>query len=204
MPTFLSDPPSSLYIILGVVGVLCLVAAFVLVGKSPPNKDPKKKQSSSRRYLIAAAVVALVAMLGLFICDRLFESDKEQIVRKLNEMSDGVRTRNLDLTFSHLSDKFRVQSTDKPTLRTLGDRAIQSGQVTEIRIWAIEFESFDPEGGKAVVNFRFKVIGEMMRGENQFIGEGTFVREPDGQWRAIKWRAFPFSGKKDEYPLQGL
>jgi hypothetical protein len=204
MPTILSDPPSSVYIILGVVGVLCLVAAFFLVGKAPPSKDPKKKQSSPRKYFVSAGVLALLAMVAVFICDRLFESDKEQIVRKINEMSDGVRDRNLDRTFEHVSESFRFGTAGKSQLRSRGDQALQSGQVTEIKIWDVVIESLDIEGGNAVVNVRFKVEGSALQANNQFIGELTFKREANGQWRMTKLKVFPPTGKRDEFPIPGL
>jgi hypothetical protein len=204
MPTFLSDPPRSLYIALAIVGVLSLLAAFFLVGKSPKGKDPKQKQSSPRKYLIALGLLALLALLGVYICDLMFESDREQIVRKLNEMSAAVRNRELDRGFNHLSESFRVQSTNKSQLRAIGDQALRSGEVTDIPIWDINFESLDSKAGTAVVNFRFKLNGPGIPSEFQWIGEATFVREADGQWRATAWRAFNFSGKKDPVVIPRL
>src|SRR5207247_459248 len=93
MPTWLSDPPTSLYVLPAAVGILSLLAAFFLFPKQPKKRDPKQKQSSTRTFLFSAACVAFALLLALFICDRLYESDREQIVRKLNEMSAGIGER---------------------------------------------------------------------------------------------------------------
>src|SRR5262245_63202812 len=98
MPTWLSDPPTSVYLIPAAVAVLSLLAAVFLFPKQPKLRDPKQKRSSPRKYLFIAAGVALVALLAVSLCDRLYESDREQIVRKLNEMSAGVRERSEEHT----------------------------------------------------------------------------------------------------------
>jgi hypothetical protein len=204
MPTWLSDPPTSLYATFGAIGVLSILAAMFLFSPPPKKREPKQKKSSPRVYLFILGGVALLFLLGLYICDRLYESDREQIVRKLNEMSAGVRDRNLDLTFRHVSDSFRYGSQGKAQFRARGDEALRSGQVTEIPIWDVNFESLDPEAGKAVVNVRFKVLGSALGDQNQFLGEATFAREADGQWRMTKFRVFSPTGKKDEFHVQGL
>ena len=204
MPTWLSDPPTSVYVIPAAVGVLSLMAAFFLVHKPPKKRDPKQKQSSTRTYLFIVAGLAFLALLAIFVCDRLYESDREQIVRKLNEMSAGVRERNLDRTFRHVSDSFRYGTQGKAQFRARGDEAVRSGQVTDIPIWDINFESLDSEAGQAVVILRFKVTGDALRDQNQFIGKLTFKREADREWRMTDVRVYPPTGTKDEFHIPGL
>jgi hypothetical protein len=204
MPTWLSDPPTSLYALLAAAGVLPLLAALFLFSKPASKRDPKVKKSSTRTYLFIASGVGFALLLTLFLCDRLYESDGEQIVRKLNEMSAGVRERNLDQTFRHVSDSFKFQSQTKASLRALGDRAIQSGEVTDIPIWDINVEDLNADSGIAIVNFRFKVTGSRFASENQWLAEATFSRESDAQWRMTKLRIFPLTGKRDEIFVLGL
>src|SRR5207302_240313 len=118
MPNWLSDPPVSLYLLLGAAGVLSLLAAFFLCGRQSKKPSPKRKRLSPRTCLIAAGALALLLLLGLGICDALYESDREQIDRKVREMSRGVKDKDLDRVFRHVSDSFRFGSTGKAEFRS--------------------------------------------------------------------------------------
>lgn len=205
MPDFIADPSLKHYLILLALAVLPLLAVFFLFSGPSPSKRRGEKDNSQRTkmILLGISVLMVLLMLGLFVADRMIESDREQIVRKLEEMSAGVRDRNLDRTFNHVSSSFRLGGADKARLRSAGESAQQRGDVTEIPFWDIDIESIDKETGKAIVNFRFKVIGNRIS-ENQFICEATFTRDPDGEWRLQTFRVFPPTGKKDEYQVPGL
>jgi|GEM_PF-2288540 hypothetical protein len=177
MPTIFSDPPLWLFGLLGLAAGAPIVAAFLL-----PQKTDAKAQSRQRRICFAAAAVAVVALAGLVICDRLFESDREQIVRKLRVMSVAVRENDLNRVFEHISPRFKKGAHDKQSLRSFADSARRAGQVTEIKIWDENLESLEPETGRAVVRFSVKFVGSAGT-DVPYMCRAHFSKESDGQWR---------------------
>jgi hypothetical protein len=206
MPVWLSDPPRSLYVILIVATVLPFAAAIFFVGAPMPQRDktkPKKKFSRRHRLIALSAVFGLL-LAGLYTCDRLLMSDRKQIEHNLQEMSEGVKERNMDKIFRHISDKFRYGSvTDKKRLQFVANNARQSGQVDEFPIWDVVMDPISKETNEVNVQFRFKVTGENIR-ENHFFGRTIFVREADGQWRATTFHVYPGTGTREEFTIPGL
>ena len=189
MPDILADPPSSLYIVLILVAVIPLGLTLFFGGVAQPRKG--EKLTSPRKWSLITSGVGLVLLLALFLCDRVFESDREQIHRKMKEMSDGVRERNMDKVFQHVSDSFRIGLVDKPALRRLAEADQQNHQVDEIPVWDERLEPIT-DGKNAVMTFMFKVRGN--QGEMPFRGKAYFVRDPDGQWRIQRFEVFNFTG----------
>jgi hypothetical protein len=103
MPTFLSDPPFSLYAILALAAIVC---GFVWINKR------------SRSTLVIFGCF-LLAVLLLFLIDRLFESPREEAVRRINAMANAIDSRNKEAFLSHIADSFLYEN--------------ESGQVTITR-----------------------------------------------------------------------
>jgi hypothetical protein len=121
----------------------------------------------------------------------------------MREMSDGVRQRNLDRVFQHISESFRVGAADKAGLRRLADSAQQDHRVDEIVIWDVALEPIT-DGKNAVVKFLFKVKGSFSN-ETFFRGKAYFVRDPDGQWRLQRFEVFnPAADSNTPIPVPGL
>src|SRR6516162_4182739 len=95
MPNLLSDPPTWLYGLLVLLVVVPLLAAFFFPENRPQSRDSQKKTAVRRKWFFIIAGLGLLLLIGLALCDYFFESDREQIKRKLNEMSEDVRNRNL-------------------------------------------------------------------------------------------------------------
>src|SRR5262245_60666275 len=202
MPNWLAEPPFSIYVILLVAAIIPLFAAFFL---RPPQqkRDAKQKKPSAKTILAAISAVAFLLLLALRTCDHVFESDREQIIRKMHEMSDGVRERNLNKVFEHVSESFKYRSSGKSQLRQVSDGAQQLGHVDELAIWDLNLGDVNKEDSKVTVQFRFKIKGNAL-GENQSLCLADFVRDPDGQWRLHTFKVYPPTGLKDEYQVPGL
>lgn len=203
MPTWLAEPPFAAYALLVALALVALAAIIFFRPAASGKKEKDDKKVSPRLVLAGIAALAVLLLVGLKAADSLYESDREQIVRKLNEMSAGVAERNLDKVFQHVSDSFRYGSSNKQTLRSVADRALQSGQVTEIPMWLENAEPIVPENGKASVLFRFKVRGNAL-GENQFLCRAKWVQDSDGQWRLQGFAIYPPTGTRDEFAVPGL
>lgn len=86
--------------------------------------------------LVTAALVGLYALL-----DRAVETDREQIVRKLQEMVAAVNAHNLDAAFVHISDQFRSQGgKNKSELRAIAQTNLDQRQVESVQVWDILIE----------------------------------------------------------------
>ncbi len=138
-----------------------------------------------RRWLYAAGVV--VGLVGVyFLLDRLVETRREQIERKLQEMARGVKDRNVDAIFAHISDRFDYRGLKKPAFRAVAEATLRTGRVTELVIWNVKH--LDNHGK---VRFQAKPKGSV--GDN--VGtdvEAQFVNE-NGQWRLRTFEVFqPF------------
>ncbi|HEV3146470.1 MAG TPA: hypothetical protein VGZ47_21465 [Gemmataceae bacterium] len=190
MPNFLSEPPAWLYGLLILLTVIPLLMALFITDKFVPKKSSEKKAVSRRTILFATGGIALALLLALGLCDYFFESDREQIVRKLKEMSHGVRDRNLNRVFDHISESFQVGSVDKARLRSVAESAIQSGEVTDIETWGEKLDPIPSGATEATVEFRFKVKPPPGGNEVGYLGKGYFVKERDGQWRLKKFEVF--------------
>jgi hypothetical protein len=202
MPNWLAEPPPSLYVVLLIATIIPLFAAFFL--RLPaPKRGEKQKKPATKTILAAISAVAILLLFALYTCDRMFESDREQIIRKMNEMSDGVRERNLNRVFNNVSESFRYGTANKSQLRQAAEHAQQIGTVDELATWDLNLGEVNKEDAKATIEFRFKIKGNAM-GENQFLCRGHFVRDPDGQWRLAGFEVYPPTGFKDEYRVPGL
>jgi hypothetical protein len=189
MPNILSDPPTWLYGLLIFFTAIPLLAAVFFTSKKQSPRGSEKKSLSSKTKLLAIAGIGLVLLLALGLCDYFFESDREQVVRKLKEMSEGVQHRDLNHVFRNVSDSFQVGSTDKAKLRSLAESAQNSGQVTNLKIWEVQLKPIEPGANNATVEFLFKVEGSF-NNDAFYRCKTIFVKDPDGQWRLQSFQVF--------------
>ena len=196
MSDWLFEGRPTVYVILAAAAVLLFVAWW---------------QTRKRPWLYAT--VAFLALIGLyFLLDRLVETDREQIVRKVEEMSAGVRERNVERIFANVSEQFRLNNQNRATFRAFAEQAIRRGQVTEVKAWDFQFpDDFrtkvrrtgttgPQELDAARVAFTVKPEGPGL-GAPFFRCEATFVRDPDGQWRLFTFQLFQ-PGVDSNQPFQ--
>lgn len=203
MPNWLAEPSRSIYIMLLIIAILPLLAIFLIPAPPATKTGPRRKQPSTKSILLVVSALALLLLAAVRVCDLAVESPREQIERKLHEMSDGVRERNLAKTFQHVSDSFRYGTAGKETLQREGEQAQQDGRVTEIPIWDIKVDDVKENDTKVKAEFRIKVKGSAFA-ENQFLVRSYFVREADGQWRLESFKVYSPTGFADEMPVPGL
>jgi ketosteroid isomerase-like protein len=165
------------------------------------------------RWLIGVGAVAVLAGL-YFLLDRLVETDREQVVRKVQEMAAGVRTRNADAIFTHISERFNRGGVDRAQFRAAVDGILRSRVVDEVEVWDFQFpDDFRREvrvpgqtapGEAILVSFTAKAKGGVAVGEFGRC-DATFVRDPDGQWRLFSFQVFnPAVDANQPVQLPGL
>ena len=179
MPTFLSDPPFSVYLVLAAA---FLVAFAVWFG------------NRTRRSLAALGVVGAVLAV-VFLIDTLFESTREEAVRRAQAMVKAADARDTEAFVSHVADKFEYRGEGQPVSVTRDQ--LRKSQMWEVlrqynaHVAAWDFARADVEH----VNDDTVEIGFLAKGE----GQGTqvpiylrakFARQADGQMKLVAVASF--------------
>lgn len=146
---------------------------------------------NGKGWCLIGAGVMLVLIGGYWLLNRLVETDREEITRKVDEISAAVRQRDLDKVFANLSDQFRSPSgMTKQAFRSNVESLRRSYEITELVVWDFEFsERPAREKGTATASFRFKVkgnFGDMI----EHRCEPVFVYEPPHGWRMKSFTIF--------------
>ena len=180
MPTFLSDPTPGLYFVLG-------VAALIAVGLLARYQDRK-------RLLLALVPVAL--LVGLFLCDFLVESPREEAVRKVQAISAAINARSVDAFLAHVSDRFEYKGKKKADLRNpswLG--LVQQHQVTTA-VWEFNRDAVTyPSPTEVEIVFDGKGQPQADR-PAVFHFRTRFVKDADGQYRLQSFKVFNIAQKE--------
>jgi hypothetical protein len=157
-------------------------------------------RTRKRRWLFA--VGGVVALIGLyFLLDRLVETDREQIQRKLEAMAAAVRTRDVDGIFQHVSDDFRSpQGKTKKDFRAFAQAHIN--EVSEVVVWEFKFRE-KPSKANPMAHVRFTAKFKGLPGhasDGGFPCEATFDYDPQHGWRLKAFRVFnPVQTAQEEY-----
>lgn len=168
------------------------------------------KQTPRPVYLYCMGLLAV--LIGLyFLLDRLVVTDREQITAAFQEMSAGVRARNLDRIFEHVSDSFNRKGLNKAGFRAASDAALRSQRVDEVVVWGFEYPSDykekenpdDETPNVARVSFMAKAVGDSQIGLWQV--HATMHRDPDGKWRLQNFTVFdPYHNQTQPVSVPGL
>jgi hypothetical protein len=143
-------------------------------------------QRRKRGLLFAVGFVA--ALAGLYaILDVSVETDREQIVRKINAMIAAVNAHNLDAAFTHISDQFRsAHGKSKADLRATAEMYMNQKFVESVKVWDITMpERPSREHPLARVFFSAKTSGVQ-----EFLTDcdATFDFDPQHGWRLSSLR----------------
>jgi hypothetical protein len=188
MPDWLVEGDTTVYALLALLGVIFVALWW---------------QSRNRGYVIAAGIVG-VLLLGYFLLDRLVESDREQMIRKVREIAAAISSRNPDAAFAHVSDDFRRGGVDKKGFRNFADGRVRSGFVSDVVVWDCNVTEQNRANRRGAVECYFKVHGSF--GETP---PGAFVRvvfklDNDGQWRVQDFDWFQATANsKSPMPIPG-
>jgi hypothetical protein len=184
MFSWLVDNATTVYFLLGVVA-LGLVAGWWM------NRRGK--------YLIALVVplglAALVWLLSLLIV-----TDNVRLERACQEMAQGIRSRNLDQIFKHISKKFNRanhQALDAAGLRDLAQRHLAQREGANVHFSRFSFVDVSRAKGSAQVQFWVHGAGDL---EGLPVRcEADFVLEEDA-WRMKGFLLF-IGNTTNQYPF---
>jgi hypothetical protein len=175
------------YVLLAAVAVLCL---FLW------------QQDRRRHWLLLTCGAIGVLAVAYYLLDVFVETDREQITLRLQRMAAGVRQRDVQSIFEHISENFQRGGMNRDSFRTFVARAIDSGQVDEVEVWGFEFpDKFrgritldrGPSPGPAEVarvSFKAKPKGALTGSVAFYLCDARFIRDPDQQWRLFDFQVF--------------
>jgi hypothetical protein len=147
------------------------------------------RRTRKRGFAIGAAVVVLL-MVGVFVIDRLYESDGEQMCRKVREVTAAVTANDLDSAFRNVSESFNRGGMTKPQFRKFCDGVRKAGQVTEVVVWDLTPVDVNRPGRTGKVDFPFKARGSWGETLPNYSADVEFVLDPDGQWRVKTFEVY--------------
>lgn len=140
---------------------------------------------ASRRadHLFGVAVVALL-MGGVYLLDRVQETDREQVLRKTDELLRAVERAEQGVFDRHVADNFQWEGMNK---KGLLDRARHSLRPEERRSCGMSAAKVRGDNGAPtlVVEGNLSATGQFGSENGTFLGliELTYTRQGDGQYR---------------------
>ena len=179
MPTFLSDPPFSVYLVLVAVVLVAFAVWF--------------SNRSRRSLAVLAGASALLAVV--FLIDMLFESTREEAVRRAQAMVKAADARDTEAFVSHIADKFEYRGEGQPVTVTRDQlRKAPFWEVLKqykIHVAAWDFARADVEH----INDDTVEIGFLAKGEGQgqqvpIYLRARFARQADGQMKLTAIASF--------------
>src|SRR5262245_18920926 len=134
MPTFLVDPPQSVYLFLG---LLLIVAAAVWYSKR------------TRATLIAFLVMLLLVAFVVLI-DFTMQSPRKSAVRGVKEISEAINARNWDAFDAYVSKDFDYKSYKKADLRKALSGVINMFDA-RTAVWEFNRDKVEQQGDNQIV-----------------------------------------------------
>jgi hypothetical protein len=193
MPTFLSDPPQTIY--------LLLVAAAIVAGLVWLNRRERRALYVFLGVLGVAALVVLV--------DRILESPREEAVRRVQAMMDAADHRDPEAFASQLAEKVTYVSEQRPVEFTREQlRSHQFWSLLRqfnVHVAAWDFSRDDvkwPDANSVEIGFLAK--GETQGKQFPFYFRATFTRQSDGQMKLTRLATFDPLQRTKPLSIPGL
>ncbi|VTR95496.1 unnamed protein product [Gemmata massiliana] len=182
MPSILSDPPPVLYLILAV--------ALAVTGAIAAKRQDRK---SAIPFGIAVLLLLLV-----FLIDRLYDSPREEAVRRLTEMGAAANAKNPDAFIKQVADKVSVQTDASQTKVATRDELKKSGfweLLRQFRV-TVSVSGFSRDDVKVIddntIELGFIAKAEADGKTIPVYMRATFGKQPDGSFKLTALKAFEF------------
>jgi hypothetical protein len=178
MPTFLSDPSTPFYTLLGALVIILGLVAL-----------RRQKRSDLVNLGIGAVVV-----LAVFLIDRAVESPREEVEHVVNDMARAAEKSDYDAVFQNVSDSFSYKGKDKKVARQAAEMA-KGYFPGGIRLWGVTRDRFK-ETGDSTAEQEFDA--QFVDGpQTRHRCVGVFKKE-NGVWKMTTFRLYPVVGNTDE------
>jgi hypothetical protein len=190
MPTFLSDPSQSLYLLLA-VAFIGSAAAWYLTRKK-----------NARHALLASGLL----LLGLILLDVFWESPREQSNRKVLDMMTAATDRNRDRFVSHLAADFNYRGVDREGMKNSRVWDVIRQFDARVAAWGFGTNDFQQISDTEIeIGFYCKGESRTHAGFVHRFVRARFIREADGEYRMKSLKFFsPEGGLNREDTVPGF
>jgi hypothetical protein len=189
VPNLLADPPTTVYLLLAAAAAVAVVVWY---------------RRQTRRTALAAG--GLVAALGLlYLLDTLFESPREEAVRRVMVMADAATAVDTGRFVEQLSKSFRMGAADRDAVRDARAWALVREHNVRVAVWGFgQGDTEYPAPNEVEIGFYAKAQTPSREGLIRYV-KAVFVRDPDGAYRAKAMRFYtPGVSLKTEDPIPGF
>ncbi len=148
-------------------------------------------QARKRSLLVACGIVA--ALIGVyFLLDRMVETGREQVRRKVQDLAAGVSARDADRVLAHVSERFSSQGRNKAAMRNYVEARLRERRIDELTVRDVTFPDTGAPAAEAELRVTFRARPQSARHGPlpEFHVEATFGRDPDGEWRMTAFQFF--------------
>ncbi|MBA4066729.1 MAG: hypothetical protein C0501_24090 [Isosphaera sp.] len=188
MPDFLSDPPRTVLLALGVAAV---VAGAVWFGR-------RTRRTLAVFLGLAATVVVLVLL------DRLFDSPREEAVGAVEAMVRAANARDATAFASHIADTFEYfgdtaqpRTVTRDQVRTAGFWHLIGQHDVRVAAWDFAREDVtEPAPGAVEIGFLAK--GEAGGKPFPMYFRARLARHPDGKFRLTALSSYDAFGRQNK------
>jgi hypothetical protein len=190
MPTFLSDPPPAVYLV--------LIGAVLVTGVIFARYQDRKRL---RPLGVALALLGLV-----YLIDRIFESPREEATRKVEAMAEAATAADPTRFVESVSPSFQYHGADREKLKASGAWHLIRSNNARIAVWDFSRAAFEQISDTELeIGFYAKAQAPGRGALVRYI-KARFVKDPDGQWRV---KTFGFynpaeHGLNQEEPIPGF
>ncbi|MDY3563285.1 hypothetical protein R5W23_004785 [Gemmata sp. JC673] len=195
MPTFLSDPPPAIYLVLGFVVLITGVIAA-----------QRQTRKAAVPFLIAAGLLLVV-----FLIDRFVDSPREQAVKSAKAMAAAVEANRPDDFVKHVAGTLAYNGEGQ-------GHALTQEKIKSLPFWPmlrqlnprIEVWNFSRDDVRSIddntIEIGFMAKAQQRGGMEQqmLYVRATFKRQPDGSMKMTEFRTFDSINNRDPYHIPGF
>jgi hypothetical protein len=187
MPAFLADPSPALLLLLGIAALITLGVWF---------------RWRNKKVLIAA--VALLLLLGLtLLLGSMYESPREQAVRRIYLMCEAATKSDGDKFIEQVSHSFKVGEVKRDALKVHPAWVLIRDYKVTVTASGFSRDDFQQiSDSECVIGFITKADAQgtpMLR-----YTKGTFIKDPDGVWRLKNVAFFNAFKNNEPEPIPGF
>jgi hypothetical protein len=194
MPTFLADPPQ--------VVIVLLVAGLLVTGLIWLNRRGRKVAIA---FLVLLALTCLVVLV-----DRLFESPREEAVRRVQAMVAAADHHDPDAFVAHVADTVEYKGESQTPAKFTRDQLRRHPFWNLLRQFNAHVAAWDFSRDDVTYPARQSVeVGFLAKGEADgkpfpMYFRATFQRQADGQLKLVRLASFDAVTRNKPVSVPGL
>jgi ketosteroid isomerase-like protein len=191
MPDWLAEPETVLILLVAIAAIGSGVIAW----------------RTRHRAWVIIAFVSLLFLGLLFLLDKMFLSDREQIAGSVQSMAAAVAPKDFNQVFSHISERFEYGPVNKAAFRKFAEDTSRNRQIDSLVVWNFQVLKFNETKDQAEVSFQFKVKAGGRLGNIEevfYLCKAVYLKEADGQWRMKTFKVYPLSSGDQQLTIPGL